>query len=217
MQDIFCETYDVMEGQVDIEDQYQIIVDEFNEGTGGIQSLVSMTARENVPQEQRPAIFVQAPKARGRPPKKHEPKDDVPKNKDIVHLINTIQEFALSAAAAAPIALMSVRSAQRYWKYYRDGEPYLPSLQKSNSKQRDPTLLQQHTHHLEQLYDKDPTTTLAQAQELLLRVYNVKITQSGLQKHLVKHCGLTMKKIEPVSEARNSPQTIKAQFNWALD
>ncbi|KAI8136949.1 hypothetical protein BJV82DRAFT_675344 [Fennellomyces sp. T-0311] len=156
MQDIFREAYDVMEGQVDIEDQYQIIVDEFNEETRRTYT-----------------------------------------DKDIVHLIDTIQEFTLSAAAAAPIALMSVRFAQR--------------------KQQDPTLLQQHTHHLEQLYDKDPTATLAQAQELLLRVYNVKITQSGLQKHLVKHCGLTMKKIEPVFKARNSPQTIKARFNWALD
>ena len=112
---------------------------------------------------------------------------------------------------------MSERSPQRYWKYFRDGEAYLPSIRAQRAKKRDPTILQQHTEYLEQLYINDPTTTLGQAQALLQTCFDVSITQSGLQKHLVKHCGLTMKKIEPVSEARNSPETIKKRMNWAMD
>ena len=49
MQDAFRELVDTGEEILDIEDQYQILVDDFDESNGGIQSLVSMTARENIP------------------------------------------------------------------------------------------------------------------------------------------------------------------------
>ena len=44
--------------------------------------------------------------------------------------------------------------------------------------------------------------------------FALSVTQSGLHKHLVQKCGLTMKKLEKISEARNSPETIQARYEW---
>ncbi|KAI8136503.1 hypothetical protein BJV82DRAFT_484621, partial [Fennellomyces sp. T-0311] len=77
-------------------------------------------------------------------------------------------------------------------------------------------LTDEHTAFLENLYDKDTSTTLKEAKQELKKHFDIDITQSGLQKHLVKKCGLTMKKLEKISEKRNDPATIKARMVWAL-
>ncbi|KAF7721465.1 hypothetical protein EC973_004667 [Apophysomyces ossiformis] len=84
------------------------------------------------------------------------------------------------------------------------------------SKGTTPTLTQEHTTALQKPYDSDPTTTLTQAQEQMCERFGTPITQSGLQKHPVKHCGLTMKKLEKVSEARNWTATIAKRMNWVM-
>lgn len=46
--------------------------------------------------------------------------------------------------------------------------------------------------------------------------FNIAITQSGLQKHLMTWYGLTMNKLKKMSEARNSQKTITARMHWVL-
>ena len=69
---------------------------------------------------------------------------------------------------------------------------------------------------LQKLYEDIPTVTVKEAQQVIYENYKVTITQRGLQKHLVIHCGLTMKKLEKVSEARNSKDTITKRMNCIL-
>lgn len=133
----------------------------------------------------------------------------------IIQLIDTIQNVTLNCAEAARQMRMPPRTAQRYWERFRDNKPYLPS-QLGKNKGAPQTFTKEHTAALQALYDNDPTTTLKQAQQLLSERFSLSITQSGIQKHLVKHCGLTMKKLEKISEARNSPATIKKRMNWVM-
>ncbi|KAI7857095.1 hypothetical protein BDC45DRAFT_566623 [Circinella umbellata] len=64
-------------------------------------------------------------------------------------------------------------------------------------------------------YSTKPDATLKEAQQTLTEKFKISITQSGLQKHLVSNCGLTMKKLEQISEYCNSDETIAAHMNWA--
>ncbi|KAG2215162.1 hypothetical protein INT45_010713 [Circinella minor] len=49
-------------------------------------------------------------------------------------------------------------------------------------------------------YDTKSDATLKEAQQSLVDKFKISITQSVLQKHLVNKCGLTMKKLERISE-----------------
>ncbi|KAG2217079.1 hypothetical protein INT45_013106, partial [Circinella minor] len=106
------------------------------------------------------------------------------------------------------------RTAQRYWKRFVDGEPYLPSTI-GKSPGPSPTLQPIHTAFLQAYYDTKSDATLKEAQQTLAEKFKISITQSGLQKHLVSKCGLTMKKLERISEYRNSDETIAACMNCA--
>lgn len=133
----------------------------------------------------------------------------------IIQLIDMIQNVTLNCAEAARQLRMPPRTAQLYWARYRDDKPYLPS-QLGKKKGPTPVLTKEHSAALQALYDNDPTTTLKQAQELLWDQFRIPITQSGLQKHLVTYCGLTMKKLEKISVVRNSPATIAKRMKWVL-
>lgn len=134
----------------------------------------------------------------------------------IIRLIDTIQNETLNCAEAARRLRMPPRTAQRYWARFCKGDPYLPS-QLGRSGGTIPTLKQEHSIALQQFYDSDATKTLKEAQYMLWDRFGISITQSGLQKHLVKHCGLTMKKLEKISEARNSPATLKKRMDWVMN
>ena len=77
-----------------------------------------------------------------------------------------------------------------------------------------PILTSEHTEFLQKYYDSKSNATLKEAQESLYKHYGINITQSGLQKHLVNKCGLTIKKLEQISEYRNSNETIASRMNW---
>ncbi|KAG2216845.1 hypothetical protein INT45_013989 [Circinella minor] len=112
----------------------------------------------------------------------------------IVELIDLIQNFAR----------------------FRDGEAYLPSQLKKPGRPHS-VLTNEHSLFLQDLYDKNPSATLKQAQDQLWERFTVAITQSGLQKHLVKCCGLTMKKLKKVTAYRNLLETIKKKMNWVFN
>ena len=57
--------------------------------------------------------------------------------------------------------------------------------------------------------------TLKEAQKSLIDRFDISITQSGLQRHLVNKCGVTMKNLERISEYCNSDETITSRMNWA--
>ncbi|ORZ02833.1 hypothetical protein BCR43DRAFT_466059, partial [Syncephalastrum racemosum] len=159
-------------------------------------------------------------KQRGRP-RKNPPKDTKtqrgPKKRYtdtlIIQLIDTIQNAGLNCAQAARLLDMHPRTAQRYWARYREGKPYLPS-QSGNSADTNPELTTEHTLALQKLYDEDHTSTLKEAQALLRERFAISITQSDLQKHLVGHCALIMKRLEKRSHADNSPTTVEERVNW---
>ena len=111
---------------------------------------------------------------------------------------------------------MPERTAQDYFARFRNGEEYLPSQRNKKVKGPNPMLTNEHTKILQEFYDNDPTATIKQAQEMVWNKFSIAITQSGLQKHLVARCGLTMKKLESISEARNSQKTITARMQWVL-
>ncbi|KAI7854884.1 hypothetical protein BDC45DRAFT_439946, partial [Circinella umbellata] len=69
---------------------------------------------------------------------------------------------------------------------------------------------------LQEFYEENPVATIKQAQQMIFENYKIIIIQSDLHKHLVIHCGLTMKKLEKVSEARTSKETITKRLNWVL-
>ncbi|KAI7846557.1 hypothetical protein BDC45DRAFT_419000, partial [Circinella umbellata] len=133
---------------------------------------------------------------------------------EIIQLIDRIQNSTLNAAEAGRDLLIPERTAQRYWKRFVDGEPYLPSTM-GKSPGPPPTLQPIHTTFLQTYYDTKSDATLKEAQQSLVDKFKISITQSGLQKHLVNKCGLTMKKLERISEYRNSDETIASRINWA--
>ncbi|KAI7851862.1 hypothetical protein BDC45DRAFT_444990, partial [Circinella umbellata] len=133
----------------------------------------------------------------------------------IVELIDLIQNVTLNCAAAGRILLIPEHTAQEYYARFRDGKPYLPS-QHGKSPGPPPKLTKEHTVALQDFYEENPVATIKQAQQMIFENYKIIITQSSLQKHLVIHCGLTMKKLEKVSEARTSKDTITKRLNWVL-
>ena len=133
---------------------------------------------------------------------------------EIIQLIDRIQNITLNAAEAGRDLLIPEQTAQRYWKRFVDGEPYLPSTM-GKSPGPPPTLQPIHTAFLQTYYDTKSDATLKEAQQSLVDKFKISITQSGLQKHLVNKCGLTMKKLERISEYCNSDETITSRINWA--
>ncbi|KAG2217446.1 hypothetical protein INT45_009645 [Circinella minor] len=232
---------DMYEDEMEVDDMYQIVSDECHNFTGGVQSLVSMKKIKYTLQQTSTSKLMDSQssnssntsvaaqnvtepvkKARGRPRKTLQQETTiVPKrahrvyrDPEIIQLIDRIQNITLNAAEAGCDLLIPERTAQRYWKRFVDGEPYLPSTM-GKSPGPPPTLQPKHTAFLQAYYDTKSDATLKEAQQSLVDKFGISITQSGLQKHLVSKCGLTMKKLERISEYRNSDETIASRMNWA--
>ncbi|KAG2217216.1 hypothetical protein INT45_013961 [Circinella minor] len=172
-------------------------------------TLESMDSQNSIPSTTTvPGQDVTAPmkKARGRPRKNPQqetaivPKraHQVYRDPEIIQLIDRIQNITLNAAEAGRDLMIPERTAQRYWKRFVDGEPYLPSTM-GKSPSPSPTLQPIHTAFLQAYYDTKSDATLKEAQQTLAEKFKISITQSGLQKHLY----------------RNSDETIAARMNWA--
>ena len=118
--------------------------------------------------------------------------DDV----SILGLIDTIQNLTFYCATTARIKHMPKQTAQEYVARFRDGEEYLSSQKRTEFKRPLLKLLQENTKAVIEFYDNDATATIKQAQELVWNRFNIALTQSGLQKHLISRCGLTMKNLK---------------------
>ncbi|KAI8136414.1 hypothetical protein BJV82DRAFT_584568 [Fennellomyces sp. T-0311] len=106
----------------------------------------------------------------------------------ILMLLDHIQETGCSAAAAGRKFGVAKRTAQRYWARYTNGDTYLRSeLVAAMNQFKKVVLTDEHTAFLENLYDKDPSTTLKEAKQELKKHFDIDITQSGLQKHLLEN------------------------------
>lgn len=109
----------------------------------------------------------------------------------IINLIDVILSKALPRMLRMP-----ERTEQDYFARFRDGEEYLPSRWNKKVKGPKPMPGEGHTKVLQEFYDNDATATIKQAYEMIWNTFNIAITQSGLQKHSVVRCGLTLKKLE---------------------
>ncbi|KAI7853351.1 hypothetical protein BDC45DRAFT_536449 [Circinella umbellata] len=127
----------------------------------------------------------------------------------IIQLIDMIQNITVNAGEAA--SLFEYQSAQR-----KNSEPYLSS-QCGKSPGPPSALIYEYTMTLQAFYNHGHTATIKQAQDMVREKFSVLITQSCLQKHLVQHCGLAMKKLQLISKARTSQETITKQKSWVMD
>jgi hypothetical protein len=70
-------------------------------------------------------------------------------------------------------------------------------------------LLKAHTTFFLKYYDEHPDATLREARETVMEAFpGLEITISAISKHLIKHCNLTLKKLEKIPMARNDPKTL---------
>jgi len=102
---------------------------------------------------------------------------------------------------------IAVRTAQFYVKRYRDdAEQRLPVSRAGHGLGGgNRTLFEKHTTFLIDFWEAKPSATLTEACDALaLKFDGLRITQSGLRKHAIKHCQLTLKKLEKLPAARAS-------------
>jgi hypothetical protein len=66
-----------------------------------------------------------------------------------------------------------------------------------------------HTKFLIDYFDNDASVVLWEARDALYEQFpGFKVSLSALHKYLVKHCSLTLKKLEKSPESRNAERTI---------
>ncbi|CAO3600924.1 unnamed protein product [Absidia cylindrospora] len=120
-----------------------------------------------------------------------------------------MSEQGLTAKAAALEVGINIRTAQNYWKQYmEDSEQRLPGIEKKNATGSGaPKLDDEHSDFLVKYFDEHPAATLKVAKDALSeQVEGLTITQSG-----EKMC-LTLKKLERLPAARDSPRVIEARL-----
>jgi hypothetical protein len=84
-----------------------------------------------------------------------------------------------------------------------------PPVQKERKYGRQ-KLFKEHTHFFLKYYDEHPDATLAMARDAVMAAFpGLTITVSAISKHLIKHCNLTLKKLEKIPMARNDPKTLE--------
>ncbi|KAI9310423.1 hypothetical protein BX666DRAFT_1838897, partial [Dichotomocladium elegans] len=135
-----------------------------------------------------------------------------------------IETGGKNAAACAREKGIVVRTAQNWVRKYRlDEEQALPGNGPSKpAVSGTRKLFQQHTESLIKFYEKRPDATLKEARTALCEEFkDLTITIGALQKHLVKHCCLTLKKLEKLPAARVSERTVTMRYDcvqgWLAD
>ncbi|OAD79065.1 Homeodomain-like DNA binding domain-containing transcription factor [Phycomyces blakesleeanus NRRL 1555(-)] len=126
-------------------------------------------------------------------------------------LFELVIENGWTAKMAAKKMGINVRTGQNYIAQYRkDEEQRLPGSTGKRSVSTPPKLLQQHSSFLIVYFENNVAVTLQEARTALLEKFkDLTITLSGLQKHLVNKCCLTLYKLEKLPAARNSEWVIQ--------
>ncbi|KAJ2512476.1 hypothetical protein H4217_006869 [Coemansia sp. RSA 1939] len=116
----------------------------------------------------------------------------------------TVKEAALTTG-------INIRTAQNYMKTYRndDQKTSLPGVEQKPRKGRPGKLTEEHSAFLSQFIIQHPAAKLADIQKSLFEEYDgVTISVSALHRHLVKKCGLTLKKHEKRPAEQNTDCAI---------
>ena len=98
----------------------------------------------------------------------------------IVQLIGLIQNVTLNAAQASCTLRIPEKTAQQYFARFHNEEAYLLSQPKKSGRLHY-VLANEHPLLLQDIYDKNPSATLKQAQDQLWERFTVVTTQSDLQ------------------------------------
>lgn len=145
-------------------------------------------------------------------------------DKQRAQLFELVIEQGMTAAAAEHITGINKRTAHRYVQLYRqDPEMRLPGAQRKNAAGRgNQKLFEERSAFLIAFYKKDAAATLHETRDALCQQFaGLTITLSGLQKHLVRKCCPTMKKLEKLPAARVSERVINLRYNvvssWLAD
>ncbi|OAD78071.1 hypothetical protein PHYBLDRAFT_164948 [Phycomyces blakesleeanus NRRL 1555(-)] len=119
-----------------------------------------------------------------------------------------------TAAAAARETGINVRTAQNYVRLARekiqaDFDAATVETDESNGLE---------TMEVEEFFENKPDATLEQARVAVMEEFSgLQITKSAIQKHLVKKCALTMKKLEKLPEKRYDVSTIEMRQDCILE
>ncbi|OAD76912.1 hypothetical protein PHYBLDRAFT_165410 [Phycomyces blakesleeanus NRRL 1555(-)] len=119
-----------------------------------------------------------------------------------------------TAAATARETGINVRTAQNYVRLARekiqaDFDAATVETDESNGLE---------TMEVEEFFENKPDATLEQARIAVMEEFSgLQITKSAIQKHLVKKCALTMKKLEKLPEKRDDINTIEMRRDRILE
>ncbi|OAD65569.1 hypothetical protein PHYBLDRAFT_175957 [Phycomyces blakesleeanus NRRL 1555(-)] len=143
-----------------------------------------------------------------------------------------------TAAAAARETGINVRTAQNYVRLARekiqaDFDAATVETDESNGletmeveevsapkerKHGNQKLFQAHSAFFLKFFENKPDATLEQARIAVMEEFSgLQITKSAIQKHLVKKCALTMKKLEKLPEKRDDANTIEMRRDRILE
>ncbi|KAI9473379.1 hypothetical protein BDB00DRAFT_738318, partial [Zychaea mexicana] len=130
----------------------------------------------------------------------------------------------LSARKAGILTGIVVRTAQHYVRQYRLKEDpgWLVGMKKNSLRGNNRKLKEEHTAFLMDFFDNNQSAVLWEARDALyVNFLALSIDISSLHRHLVKHCSLTLKRLNKLLAARNAPTTIEtrvARINeWMAD
>lgn len=130
----------------------------------------------------------------------------------IESLIELVIEHGMTAKGAGLQVGINVRTAQYYVQQYtKDEQQRLPGPSKTRGGIHF-KLGEEHTQILIRYFEQNPAATLQEARVSLCQQFDgLVITLSGLHKHLVDKCCLTLKKLDKLPAARNSERVIEAR------
>ncbi|OAD73062.1 hypothetical protein PHYBLDRAFT_146375 [Phycomyces blakesleeanus NRRL 1555(-)] len=119
-----------------------------------------------------------------------------------------------TAAAAARETGINVRTAQNYVRLAR--EKIQANFDAATVETDESNRLE--TMEVEEFFENKPDAILEQARIAVMEEFSgLQITKSAIQKHLVKKCALTMKKLEKLPEKRDDVNTIEMRQERILE
>lgn len=130
----------------------------------------------------------------------------------------------LSARKAGILTGIVVRTAQHYVRQCRLKEDpgWLPGMKMSFLGGNNRKLKEEHTAFLMDFFDNNPSAVLWEARDALyVNFPALSIDISSLRRHLVKHCSLTLTRLNKLLAARNALTTIETRIarinEWRAD